>query len=66
MMSDVAKELFFEVAERDGWLDNILENRELENTKKIAGKFLLIGRPIEEVVKATELPYETLAALKQS
>ena len=62
-MSEVAKELFFEVAERDGWLTARDTARDLENAKTIAKKFLLLGRPIEEVAEATELPYETVAAL---
>ena len=61
MMSDVAKELFFEVAERDGWL---LEDR-LEYAKKIALRMLSKNKPIEEVVEFTELPYETVAGLSQ-
>ena len=65
MMSDVARDLFFEVAERDGWLDDILENRDIEKAKKIARKMLLKSKPIEEIVEFTELPFETVAALKQ-
>ena len=65
MMSDVAKELFFKVAERDGWLTARDSFRDIENAKTIARKMLIIGRPIEEVAEVTELPYETVTALKQ-
>jgi len=65
MMSDVAKELFFEVAERDGWLTARDNSQKLEKAKAIAKKMLLRGRPIEEVIEDTELPYETVTALKQ-
>jgi (2Fe-2S) ferredoxin len=58
-VSDVVKEIFFEVAERDGWFTD----REFEKAKMIAKKLLLLGRPIEEVVEATELPYETVSSL---
>ena len=65
MMSEVAKELFFEVAERDGWLTARDNSQKLENAKAIARKMLLKSKPIEEIVEFTELPYETVAALKQ-
>ena len=58
-MSNVAKELFFKVAERDGWL----ADRDFENAKTTARKMLLLGRPIEEVIEVTELPRETVISL---
>jgi hypothetical protein len=66
-MSDAVKELFFEVAERDGWLQRErLEGKQegkFETSKTIAKKMLLMGEPIEKVVEATELPYETVNSL---
>jgi len=59
IMSDVVKELFFEVAERDGWL----QKERLQKATAIAKKLLLMGDPIEKVAEATELPYETIADL---
>ena len=66
-VSNVAKELFFKVAERDGWLVDRLQQARLESvtekTEAIAKKMLLLGRPIEEVVEVTELPHETVINL---
>jgi len=58
-VSSVVKELFFEVAEQDGWF----ADREFEKAKAIAKKMLLRGRPVEEVVEDTGLPYETVISL---
>jgi len=58
-MSDVVREIFNEVAEREGWF----VKRELATSKTIAKKLLLMGRPIEEIVEATDLPYETVIDL---
>jgi len=58
-VSSVAKELFFEVAEREGWFTD----REFENAKAIAKKLLLRGRPVEEVIEDTGLPHETVMSL---
>jgi predicted transposase YdaD len=70
-VSNAVKELFFEVAEKDGWfqqkrLEGIQEGiREgkFENSKAIAKKMLLRGRPIEEIIEDTGLPYETVNSL---
>ena len=40
MMSDVAKELFFKVAERDGWLTARHYSQKLEKAKAIAKKMI--------------------------
>ena len=58
-MSSAIKELFLEVGERDGWFTD----RDLEKAKAIAKKLLLRGRPIEEVVEDTGLPYEAVIEL---
>ena len=55
------KERFFAVAERQGWLDAAVA----EKTKEFARELLLIGRPVEEIMRATKLPYETVAGLAQ-
>jgi len=60
-MSESMKELFFEVAEQEGW--NVPDMLENFRAKKIAKKLLHLGRPVEEVVEATELPYETVIGL---
>ena len=59
MLSSVVKELFFEVAEKDGWFTD----REFEKAKTIAKKMLLMGDSIEKVSEATELSYETVSDL---
>ena len=58
-MSNEVKELFFEVAERGGWL----QQDRLEVAKTIAKRFLLMGDSIEKVAEATGLPYETVSSL---
>ena len=60
-MSEAVKELFFRVAEEDGWL----ERDRLENTKMIAKRMLLYGRPVGEVVEVTQLPYEIVMSLME-
>jgi len=55
-VSSIAKELFFEVAEQDGWLTVRDYNQKLEKAKAITGKMLLKSKPIEEIVEFTELP----------
>jgi len=70
-MSTVVKELFLEVAEQDDWFKDRLQQDRLENAKVtakvtakvIAKKMLLRGRPIEEVVEDTGLPYEVVVSL---
>jgi len=59
MMSSAVKELFFEVAERDGWLTD----RDFEKAKSIAKEMLSDGESIEKIVKWTKLPYETVTGL---
>jgi len=54
-VSDTVKELFLEVAAENGWFE--------EEAKKIAKRMLLLGRPVEEVVEATELPVEIVRGL---
>ena len=56
IVSSIAKELFFEVAEQDGWLTVRDYNQKLEKAKAITGKMLLKSKPIEEIVEFTELP----------
>ena len=66
-MSETAiREVFTKIwAEESGWLrDRDLENKR-ENAKAIAIKFLRLGRPVEEVAEATDLPIETAKALIQ-
>jgi len=58
-MSASMKELFFTVADEENWLDD----RYLAKAKTIAKNFLLMGRPIDEVAKATDLPYDVVAGL---
>ena len=58
-MSEAVKEIFLEGAEKYGWLEDKL----VDNKKKIAKKLLLLGDPIEKVAEATELPLETVRAL---
>ena len=62
-VSNAVKELFFEVAEKDGWLVDRDYNREFEKAKAIAKKMLIMGDSIEKVIEATELPYETVTNL---
>ena len=58
-MSDEVKEMFFRVAQEDGWL----ERERLESAKAIAKRMLLRGRPVEEVVEDTKLPHEIVISL---
>ena len=60
-VSEAVKELFFKVAEKDGWL----EQERLEYAKVIAKRMLLYGRPVEEVVEVTQLPYEIVMSLME-
>jgi hypothetical protein len=55
-MSPEFKTRFLEIAEEDGWL----KERDIEKLKKVAIYFLRLGRPVEEVAEATELPLETI------
>jgi len=63
IVSTVVKELFLEVVEQDDWFKDRLQQDRLENAKVIAKKMLLRGRPIEEVVEDTGLPYEVVIDL---
>jgi hypothetical protein len=58
-VSEAVKELFFKVADRDGWL----EEREKEKLIQVAKKLLSLGRPTDEIVEATGLPIETVKTL---
>ena len=49
-----------EGVERYGWLDKRDSKLILENTKQIARRLLLRGRPIETVAEDTELPLDTV------
>jgi hypothetical protein len=78
-MSETLKELFLEIAEEDEWLgqrinekvvrmaeeraEKMAEEWAIKERTKVAKKMLSVGRPIDEVVDLTELPYETVAAL---
>jgi hypothetical protein len=53
-----AKDVIIKTAEEFGWLDERYVER-----KEIAKKMLLRGRPVEEVVEDTNLPYETVVQL---
>jgi len=65
------KERFLEMAEEDGWLverdikrDRQRDiQRDIQSAKTIARNFLRLGRPIEEVAEATELPIEMVRTL---
>ena len=41
----------------------LLKDRDIEKAKEIARNFLRLGRPIEEVAKATELPLDMVKTL---
>jgi len=41
----------------------LLDDHDLEKAKRIAKNFLRLGRPVEEVAEATELPVEMVKAL---
>ena len=65
-MYPTLKECFLEI-EQEGWLDERDTARDIardiENAKAIARNFLRLGRPVEEVAIATELPIETVKTL---
>ena len=58
-MSEAAINIILEGADEYGWLDD----RYLAKAKTIAKNLLLIGRPIDEVAQATDLPYDVVAGL---
>ena len=58
-VSEAVKELFFEVAEEDGWL----EQDRTENAKKMAKKLLFLGVSAEKIAEASGLPIELVASL---
>ena len=47
------------LAVEGGWLDE----HDVEKAKAIARNFLRLGRPVEEVAKATELPIDMVRTL---
>jgi hypothetical protein len=59
MISEAAKEIFLEGAEKHGWLND----RDEKNKKETAKKLLLLGDSVEKVVGVTELPIETVRDL---
>ena len=63
MFHDDIKDIFLEGADKYGWLDNRYNDREIENSKKIAKKLLLIGVSVEKVADATELPLDTVISI---
>ena len=62
-VSSTARDLFFEVADREGWLVARENECVLEKAKAIAKKMLSMGEPVEKVTEVTELPYETVISL---
>jgi len=67
MFSEDLGELFFEAAERPGWLADWLADRvadcEVEKAKEIAKKMLMRGTSINDVAEDTELPLETVISI---
>ena len=65
-MYPTLRECFLEI-EQEGWLDerDIARDiaRDIENAKTIARNLLRLGRPVDEVAIATELPIEMVKAL---
>ena len=60
-MNDAAiKEVIIMALAEEG---GFLREHDVEKLKKVATNFLRLGRPIEEVAAATELPIETVAGL---
>ena len=62
-MSEAAINIILEGADEYGWLDDRYTHREFVKAKTIAKNLLLIGRPIDEVAQATDLPYDVVASL---
>jgi len=63
MFTEGVKDIFLEGAEKHGWLDKLYSDREIENSKKIAKKMLILGDSLEKVAEATELPLDTVTSI---
>jgi len=60
--SDAMRKIL-ELADKRGWLRVSLKERDAERDIEIAKRFLFLGRPIEEVAGALDLPVEALSGL---
>ena len=60
-MNTVIKDLFMEVAERNGWYKNRIEEKAIE----IAKGMLLEGDSVEKVIRLTQLPIEIVIELQK-
>jgi len=63
MFTDDVKEIFLRGAEKHGWLDNWLDNRDAEKIKAIAEKLLMRGLSVEDVAEDTGLSVDTIIPL---
>ena len=64
MLTEEAKVIFLEGAEKCGWLNERLEQNTIQNKKEIAKNLLLLGDSAEKVAQATKLPIETVINLQ--
>ena len=62
-MSEAVRTLFFETADKEGWLRDRDLEKETGKAKGIAKNLLSLDVPIEKIVKATGLTVEVIREL---
>ena len=62
-VSETVKQLFFKVANENGWLTQDRQKSAEVAIKEMAKEMLIDGEPIEKIAKWTKLPSETVASL---
>jgi len=64
MFTEDLREIFMETAKEYGWIEELKKEREIEYSKKIANRMLMLGFALEKVVEATELPFDIVREIE--